>query len=122
MRKTRARLIAPLAVIAVCSLFAGVAGGEGGDRGYSTEISIQPKGDVFLLKAKVTDLASGQVLAAPSGKLAAGVTSDMETTLPDETMVRFHTTVESSGHAASYSITVERGTRVLSSHSAKIVL
>ena len=123
MRSTILKLIGPLALIVVCFVVVAAASTDPAEKGYSTEISIQPSGaNVFLLRAKVKDLASGEVLAGPSLKMPAGEAANTESTLPDDTNVSLSATVDSAKHSATYSVTLKKGNRVLSSHSANVAL
>lgn len=123
VRRTILKLIGPLALVLVCFAVVAAAGTDHAEKGYSTEISIRPNGDnAFLLRATVKDLASGEVLAAPSVKMPAGEAASAESTLPDDTKVSLSAMVDAAKHSATYSVTLKKGTRVVSSHSANIVL
>jgi hypothetical protein len=90
---------------------------------YGTEITIQPSGaGAFVLRAKVTDLASGQVIAGPSLKAPVGEASKTESTLEDGTIVVLSATVDNAKHSATYSVVVKKGGTVVSEHAANLAL
>jgi hypothetical protein len=91
---------------------------------FGTEVSVAPsEGGVYLLKAKVTDLGSGELLAGPVLKFRAGDTGEAETTLPDgQTTVHLRATVSADGRTADYKIEIRQGETLLASHSGQTVL
>jgi hypothetical protein len=105
-------------------LFAQAADPASAPASYGTEISIEPAGEnVFLLKAKVTDLASGQVVAGPALKMPAGQPVSTETTVQG-TGDTFSLTasVDGATRTATYSVVAKRGGKVISEHTASIAL
>jgi len=94
--------------------------------GIGTDVTIAPKtagrGD-YLIRVKVTDLATGTVLAGPSILVRAGQQAEADTTISEPaTKVTVKGTVDSTAQLASYSVIVRQGDEVLSSHTAKIAL
>jgi hypothetical protein len=91
---------------------------------YSTEVSIQPSGEgIFLLKAKVKDLASGEVVAGPMVKMPAGETAKTESTLSgSDTVITLSANIDAAKHSATYTVTVKSGKNVVSEHSANVAL
>jgi hypothetical protein len=117
------KFILPLLLLLACVALVGAATGEK-TAGYSTEVSIQPSGNnVFLVKAKIKDVASGEVLAGPMLKIPAGQTANAESTLSDsDTVVNLSANVDGAKHSATYTVTVKRGKQLVSEHSANIAL
>jgi hypothetical protein len=115
--------ILPVLLLMTCVALVGAAPGAKSSA-YSTEVSIQPGGEgVFVLKAKVKDLASGEVIAGPMVKMPAGETAKTESTLPDsDTMVTLSANIDAAKHSATYTITVKSGKSVVSEHSANVAL
>lgn len=91
---------------------------------YGVEISIEPAGaDVFLLKAKVTDLGSGRVVAGPALKMPAGQPASTETSIQATgDVISLTASVDGATKTATYSVTAKRGTKVVSEHSARVAL
>jgi hypothetical protein len=91
---------------------------------YGMEISIEPSGaDAFLLKAKVTDLGSGQVVAGPALKMPAGQPVSTETSVQGTgDVISLTASVDGATKTATYSVTARRGTKVVSEHTARIAL
>ncbi|PYQ65393.1 MAG: hypothetical protein DMF53_05640 [Acidobacteria bacterium] len=120
--KTTQPLLPFLLLIVFAALLVGAAGERPAT--YSTEVSIQPNGDnVYVLKAKVKDAVSGEVLAGPILKMPAGQTATAESTLSDsDTVVSLSANVDGGKRLASYTITVKRGNRVVSEHTANVAL
>jgi hypothetical protein len=87
-------------------------------------VSIQPGTDnTFLLRAKVKDAATGEIVAGPGIKLATGQTANAETTLEDSsTVISLRATADGAKHTANYTVTVKRGNKVISEHSASLSL
>jgi hypothetical protein len=91
---------------------------------FSTEVSLEPaKNGAFLLRAKVTDLATGEVLAGLGLKLAAGQPGEATSTLKEMGLgVLLKANVEEGGASAVYSVEVKRADLALTQHSARIAL
>lgn len=91
---------------------------------FSTDVSVQPGPDgSYLLRAKVADADSGEVLAGPGLKLPAGQSASTESTLEDsETVVSLNAAIDGANHSATYTVKVTRGKKLLSSHSARVAL
>lgn len=115
---------AVLLALALVVVVVGIAGSSQPEPRFSTEVSLEPSRDsAFLLRAKVTDLASGEVLAGPGLKLASGQPAEAASTLKEKGLgVLLKANVEASGSSAVYSVEVTRGKLVLAQHSAKIAL
>lgn len=91
---------------------------------FSTEVSLEPAKDgAFQLRAKVTDLESGEVLAGPGLKLAANQPGEASSTLKEMGLaVLLKANIDSEGPSAVYSVEVKRAELILAQHSAKIAL
>lgn len=91
---------------------------------FRTEVSVQRAAPgVFVLAARVTDLASGEVLAMPTLKAPAGEEANAESTVQGAgTVVKFTGKVGASNQAATYIVRVERSGKVISEHSATLAL
>lgn len=115
-----------LSLIVLAASLSGTANGNDiapSPPAFSTEISIEPTGSgTFLFRAIVRDAASGEALAGPSIKMAAGQTADTESTLPDGGTVNLSATIDGEKRSAAYFLAVKRGDHILSQHSAKIGL
>ncbi len=122
MKKTIQALLPFLLLIAFAALLVGAAREKPAT--YSTEVAIQPKGDnVYVLKAKVKDAASGEVLAGPILKMPAGQTATAESTLSDsDTVVSLSANVDGGKHSANYTVTVKQGNRIVAEHTASVAL
>ena len=92
--------------------------------GYGMDISIEPAGEnVFLLKAKVTDLASGKVVAGPALKMPAGQPASTETSVQATgDVISLTASVDGATRTATYSVVAKRGAKVISEHSARVAL
>ncbi len=92
--------------------------------GYGMDITIEPAGEnVFLLKAKVTDLASGQVVAGPALKMPAGQPASTETSVQATgDVISLTASVDGTTRTATYSVVAKRGAKVISEHSARVAL
>jgi hypothetical protein len=120
--KAQFRPYLALGLVLSCTAMIGAAHTEAPTPSYSTSVSIEPAGSgVFLLKAEVTD-AAGEVLAGPSLKMPGDDTAETTSTLKDSTVVTLSATINDASRTASYSITLKKGERVLSRHSANVVL
>jgi hypothetical protein len=122
MKKTIQSLLPFLLLIAFAALLVGAAGEKPAT--YSTEVAIQPHGDnIYVLRAKVKDAVSGEVLAGPILKMPAGQTATVESTLSDsETVISLSANVDGGKRLASYTVTVKRGHQIVSEHSANVAL
>ena len=89
----------------------------------SATVSVVPisKPGQFLVRVKITDLATSSLLAEPRLVTAAGVPATMETGT-DKLMVRFVVTVDPSGRQAAYTSEVRRNGQVESSQSAVLAI
>jgi len=121
MKKTIQALL-PFLLLIAFALLVGAAGEKPAT--YSTEVAIQPKGDnVYVLRVKVKDAVSGEVLAGPILKMPAGQTATSESTLSDsDTVVSLSANVDGGKHSASYTVTVKRGNRIVAEHTANVEL
>jgi hypothetical protein len=92
---------------------------------FGTDVQIAPSGKPqggFTIRVKVTDLISGELVAAPGLIITAGETGEAKSELPDQSTVTVSAKIDSAGHVASYSIAMKRGEQVLSRHTAKVNL
>jgi hypothetical protein len=92
---------------------------------FGTDVQIEPSGKPqggFSIRVKVTNLSSGAVVAAPHLLVPAGENSETQSDLPDQSAVTVSAKVDASGHAATYSVALKKGDRILSSHTAKVSL
>lgn len=115
--------VLPMLILMIYVAFVGAAP-IANSSAYSTEVSIQPAGEgVFVLKAKVKDLSSGEIVAGPMVKMPAGETAKTESTLSDsDTIVTLSANIDAAKHSATYTVTVRRGKSVVSEHSASVAL
>lgn len=122
MKKTTQSLLPFLLLIAFAAVLMGAVGEK--PASYSTEVAIQPNGDnAFVLRTKVKDAVSGEVLAGPTLKMPAGQTATAETTLSDSgVVISLSANVDGGKRSASYTVTVKRGNQVVSEHTANIAL
>jgi hypothetical protein len=122
MKKTIQSLLPFLLLIAFAAVLVGATGEKPAT--YSTEVAIQPNGgNTFVLRAKVKDAVSGEVLAGPTLKMPAGQTATAETTLTDsDTVISLSANVDGEKRSAIYTVTVKRGNQIVSEHTANIAL
>lgn len=115
---------AVLFALALVVAVVGMASSTQPEPRFSTEVSLEPTRDsAFLLRAKVTDLTSGEVLAGPGLKLAAGQPAEASSTLKEKGLaVLLKANIDPGGSSAVYSVEVTRAELVLAQHSAKIAL
>jgi hypothetical protein len=122
MNKTMKSLLPFLLLIALAALLVGATGEKPAT--YSTEVAIQPSGDnAFVLKARVKDAVSGEVLAGPTLKMPTGQTATAESTLSDsDTVITLSAKVDGGKRSATYTVTVKHGSQIVSEHVASITL
>lgn len=115
-------LVAALVLIALAAILVGAAPAK--PTAFSTDVAIQPgANNTFILKAKVKDAGTGEVLAGPVLKMPAGQTANAETSLEDsDVVVSLSANVDGGKHAATYTVTVKRGKQVVSEHTASLSL
>src|SRR3954447_22551707 len=92
---------------------------------FATDVQVEPSGKPqggFSIRVKVTNLSSGAVVAAPHLLVPAGETSETLSDLPDQSALAVSAKVDATGHAATYSISLKKGEKVLSSHTARVNL
>lgn len=120
--KTSSRLLVSCGILLCALVLAAFAGQEHTPPAFRTEVSVQPaSAGAYLLSARLTDLDSGSVLAAPSVKVPANEEANAESTLPGGS-VSFTGKVDSSHHTATYTVRVKRGGKVVSEHSASVAI
>lgn len=121
--KTTTRLLISCGILLCALLLAAFAGQE--QQALSairTEVSVQSvSAGAYLLSARLTDLDSGKVLAAPSVKVPANEEASAESTLPGGS-VSFTGKVDPALHSATYTVRLTRGGRVVSEHSASVAV
>jgi hypothetical protein len=122
---TRARLFLVGSFLLTASLLWIAAAPATAPRGaaFGTDVQIGPSGKTqggFSIRVKVTDLTSGNIVAAPGLLIPAGETGEAKSDLPDQSVVTVSAKVDPAGHMATYSIALRRGEQVLSSHTAKV--
>ncbi len=95
-----------------------------GGSAYGTSVSIEPSGgSAFLLKARVTDLASGEVVAGPAVKLATGKEGQAESQNAErDEVVTLSATVDSATRTATYTLVIKRNQKVVAEHTSKVAL
>jgi hypothetical protein len=123
MTRKMLAILSPCLILLAFAAFLGAAAPEK-PASYSTEVSIQPgPNGTFLLRAKVKDAGTGEIVAGPGIKLPPGQTANAETTLDDSsTVVSLSASVDGSKHTANYTVSVKRGNKVVSEHSASLSL
>lgn len=109
---------------AVAVLLTGAATHQQGLHHYGTQIALEPVGtEGFKLRAQVTDLASGDIVAGPSLIIPSGESAETESSLPDSDInVRLRATGDATQHSVIYKVEVVRGEEVLSQHAASVRL
>src|SRR5687768_17255523 len=116
------RLFVSCGALLLCLALAAYAGPEASPSSLRTEVDVQSESPgVFLLSARVTDLASGDVVAAPSLRVPATEEANTESTLPGGS-ITFTGKVDPALHKATYTVRVLRGDKVISEHSASVAV
>ncbi len=97
---------------------------QGAGPAYGTSVTIEPSGEnAFLVKARVTDLASGAVVAGPAMKIPAGKEGQAESQNAERNeVVTLSATVDSATRTATYTLTIKRDAKVVAEHSSKAAL
>lgn len=120
--KTSIRLLVSCGILLCALALAAFAAQEPNPSTFRTEVSIQTaSAGAYLLSARVTDLASGAVLAAPSLKLPANEEASSESTVPGGS-ISLTGKVDSGLHTATYTVRVMHGSRVVAEHSASVAV
>ncbi|MFL6294160.1 MAG: hypothetical protein ACJ759_24965 [Thermoanaerobaculia bacterium] len=120
--KSPIRLLVSCGILLSALALAAFSGKEPIPSAFRTEVSIQTaSAGVYVLSARVTDLDTGTVLAAPSLKVPANEDANAESTVPGGT-ISFTGKVDPTLHTATYRVEVKRGDKVVSSHSASVAL
>lgn len=90
----------------------------------ATAVSVSPtdKPGVYVVSAKVTDLATDKVLAAPSLQTVAGIPATFELGVEPTVTIKFVVSVQADGRSAHYTSEVRRNGKVESAHSATLAL
>src|SRR5688572_16311553 len=89
---------------------------------HSISVSIEPESaSSFLLRARVEDAVSGQMLFASVMRLTPGETATMHSPLRD-LQLKIVATADPVSRKAEYTATLLSGFRVLSEHSARVAL
>jgi hypothetical protein len=125
MRRTRLVLAGLLLLAAAVLWTAAAPATPPQGSAFGTDVQIAPSGKPqggFTIRVKVTDLISGELVAAPGLIITAGETGEAKSELPDQSTVTVSAKIDSAGHVASYSIAMKRGEQVLSRHTAKVNL
>lgn len=117
-------VLLPISLILVLGGLVSAQAPQAAAPGFGSSVSIERSGnEAYLLKAKISDLASGQVLAGPAVKIPAGQNASTETTLPDrDEVVSLSANVDAASQTATYSLVVKKGKAVVSEHTARIAL
>ena len=89
---------------------------------YAITVSIEPEGSAsYLLKARVEDAVTGQMLFAPMMRFAPGESATMHSPLRDF-QLKVTVTADAAARKAEYTATLLSGFRVLSAHTARVTL
>jgi hypothetical protein len=89
---------------------------------HSISVSIEPEGaSSFLLRARVEDAVTGQMLFASVMRLTPGETATMHSPLRD-LQLKITATADAASRKAEYTATLLSGFRVLSEHTARVSL
>ena len=89
---------------------------------YAVTVSIEPEGPAsFLLRARVEDAVTGQMLFAPMMRFAPGESATMHSPLRDF-QLKVTVTADTVNRRAEYTATLLSGFRVLSAHTARVTL
>lgn len=122
--KLPTRVLVQCGILLCVLALAAFAGQDPGSSALRTEVHVQRASEgVFVLAARVTDLASGNVLAMPTLKVPAGQEASAESTLEGgKAQVHFSGKVDPAHHTATYSVRLEREGKVLSEHAAAVAL
>lgn len=120
--KTSSRILVSCGILLCALVLAAFAAQEPAPSNFRTEVSIQPaSAGAYLLSARLTDLGSGKVLAAPSIKVPANEEANADSTLPGGS-VSFTGKVDSGLHKATYTVRVTHEGKVVSEHSATVAI
>lgn len=120
--KTSSRILVSCGILLCALVLAAFAGQEPVPSNFRTEVSIQPaSAGAYLLSARLTDLDSGKVLAAPSLKVPANEEASADSTLPGGS-VSFTGKIDPGLHTATYTVRMTRGSKVVSEHSATVAV
>lgn len=103
---------------------AGAGAPADSNAGFGTAVSIDPSATGgFLLKAQISDLSTGGVLAGPALRIPAGETINTQTSLNDGTeTIDLTGSVDGAAKVATYTIVIKRGAKTLAEHTAKVAL
>lgn len=129
------RQLLRVAVVSAGFLGAAALLGAGSDQGlrvqvpqpteraaHSVSVSIEPEGaSSFLLRARVEDAVTGQMLFATVMRLTPGETATMHSPLRD-LQLKVTATADAASRKAEYTATLLSGYRVISEHSARVAL
>lgn len=89
---------------------------------YAVTVSIEPEGAAsFLLRARVEDAVTGQMLFAPMMRFAPGESATMHSPLRDF-QLKVTVSADAVNRKAEYTATLLSGFRVLSEHTARVSL
>ena len=120
--KTSIRLLVSCGILLCALVLAAFSAQETAPSNFRTEVSIQPaSAGAYLLSARLTDLGSGEVVAAPSLKVPANEEAGADSTLPGGS-ISFTGKVDPAVHTATYTVRVTRGGKVVSEHSATVAV
>ena len=92
---------------------------------FSTDIEVSPDGEaegLWRCLVVVTDLASGEVLVAPSIVFPAGDPAEVQSRLGDGTEFQFEVRVEEGGSGAAWSSEIRRESQVLNTQKGTVRL
>lgn len=122
MKKMSFRLLVSCGILLCALAVAAFAGQEPTPSAFRTEVSIQTaSAGAYVLSARVTDLASGAVLAAPSLKVPANEEASSESTVPGGS-ISLTGKVDPGLHTATYTVRVMHGNKVVAEHSASVAV
>ena len=89
---------------------------------HSISVSIEPEGaSSFLIRARVEDALTGEMLLTSVMRLTPGETATMHSPLRD-LQLRIVATADTASRKAEYTATLLSGFRVLSDHTARVSL
>jgi hypothetical protein len=118
------KLSRPVLLFAAAILLSHATLARAGQPAYGTDIRVEPAGTgVYMIKAKVMDLADRSVLSAPMLKVAVDEPATSETVLPDgQTRVLMTVKFDSAAHRATCTIEVKKAGSTLASSSTSLPL
>lgn len=120
--KTSIRFLVSCGILLCGLALAAFAAQDPTPSAFRTEVSIQTaSAGAYLLSARVTDLASGTVLAVPSLKVPANEEASSESIVPGGS-ISLTGKIDPGLHTATYTVRVMHGSQMVAEHSASVAV